>query len=85
MQVLLEGDFFRKVMLLTGPPYPFLDVGQRYEADVCGVLCFGDMGWDIFSLNNIYFMKFQHTIIPICILKQCSMGFRNKLSNLCNI
>ena len=35
------------------------------------------------SLNNIYFMKFQHTIIPICILKQCSMGFRNKLSNLC--
>ena len=35
------------------------------------------------SLNNIYFMKFQLTIMPICILKQCSMGFRNKLSNLC--
>ena len=34
------------------------------------------------SLNNIYFMKFQHTITPIYILKQSSMGFRNKLSNL---
>jgi hypothetical protein len=31
------------------------------------------------SLNNIYFKKYQHTIIPIYILKQCSMGFRNKL------
>jgi hypothetical protein len=37
----------------------------------------------LFSLNNIYFMKFQHTIIQIYILKQCTMGFRNKLSNLC--
>ena len=30
------------------------------------------------SLNNIYSMKFQHTIIQIYIL-QCSMGFRSKL------
>ena len=36
----------------------------------------------LFNLNNIYFMKFQHTIIQIYILKQCTMGFRNKLSNL---
>ena len=28
-------------------------------------------------------MKFQPTVIQINILKQCSMGFRNKLSNLC--
>ena len=27
-------------------------------------------------------MKFQHTIIQIYIYLQCSMGFRNKLSNL---
>jgi hypothetical protein len=38
---------------------------------------------ELVSLNNIYLMKFEHTIIQIYIYLQCSMGFRNKLSNLC--
>ena len=37
----------------------------------------------LLRLNNIYFMTFEYTIIQIYILKQCTMGFRNKLSNLC--
>jgi len=32
-------------------------------------------GREGFSLNNIYFMKFQYTIIQIYIYLQCSMGF----------
>jgi hypothetical protein len=30
---------------------------------------------NIISLNNIYLMTFQHTIIQIYIYLQCSMGF----------
>jgi hypothetical protein len=35
------------------------------------------------SLRNIYFIKFQHTIIQIYIYLQCLMGFRNNVSDLC--
>ena len=35
------------------------------------------------NLNNIHFMKFQYTIIQIYKYFQCSIGFRNKLPNLC--
>jgi hypothetical protein len=53
--------FHKCLELLSGEVYTIQHYVIKFVSDV--------------SLNNIYFMKFQHTIIPIYIIKQCSIVY----------